>query len=254
MTGSVVLLAAALVATTPPEGDRGPRDFAAANERALAGDPAGAVALYEHLVSSEIEHEDLFFNLGNAHAESGRLVDAIVAYERALRLAPADDDVRANLATVRSELGGDALDDPELAGPTDLVDWVEPIVASLPRDPIAAILLASNAVLFLLLSIRRRAASERRRRSAATWIGVAFLVASASGAVTLGHHAVARDPRAIVRKTRQMKQGPDHRFDDAGQVHAGARVRIVSWDGDWSMVKNADGTTGWLPRAGIETI
>jgi hypothetical protein len=68
------------------------------------GDYDGAVAQYETLVAAGVRDEHLFYNLGNAYYKTNNLGRSVLFYERALRLAPRDKDVRANLTLLRTQL------------------------------------------------------------------------------------------------------------------------------------------------------
>lgn len=56
-----------------------------------------AVELYKGVIASEGTSAQLLYNLGNACVRSGVPGDAVLYYERALRLDPGNDDVRNNL-------------------------------------------------------------------------------------------------------------------------------------------------------------
>ena len=75
---------------------------------------------YQQLVDLGVEHENLFYNLGNAYYKSGDLGRAVLNYERARRMAPRDADIRANLDFARSL----ALDRYESEATSPLEDWV----------------------------------------------------------------------------------------------------------------------------------
>jgi tetratricopeptide (TPR) repeat protein len=77
---------------------------AAAFEKANAAFAAGryddAAAAYRALADTT-PRVDVYFNLGTAEANAGRLGPAVWAFEQALVLDPADDDARHNLESVR---------------------------------------------------------------------------------------------------------------------------------------------------------
>jgi tetratricopeptide (TPR) repeat protein len=217
------------------------KDFETANDRALSGDRAGAIALYASVLERGAKNEDVYFNLGNAYARDGRHLDAVIAYERALRLAPHDGDVKKNLAAVRAEMLGDAEEVPEQLG---LADVVEPIVAPLPRVPLLIALLVLNALWVALLA-------WRKKRALTTVAGVLTFVLLA---LTAGHVVVARDGRGVVLESLPLKRGPNARYESRGDARAGARVRVVSEEAGWLEVQNADGTTGWLLAKHVERV
>ena len=92
---AVVLLAAL---ASPAAAQRLETIFAEANAAYFAGDYDAAAAGYERLVSAGVDDADVSFNLATAHAKARRYGQAIRWYERALWLAPGDDDAERGLA------------------------------------------------------------------------------------------------------------------------------------------------------------
>ena len=62
-----------------------------------AGRYTEAVELYKGVIDSEGTSAQLLYNLGNACVRSGAPADAVIYYERALRLDPGNKDARNNL-------------------------------------------------------------------------------------------------------------------------------------------------------------
>ncbi|MEM7677445.1 MAG: tetratricopeptide repeat protein [Myxococcota bacterium] len=212
--------------------------FTAANDRALQGDLRGAIALYESLYERGVHNPDVLFNLGNAYAKNDQPLDAIIAYERALRLAPGDDDVAANLALVRNRLASksaNGIDTPE--APLNAADAFAPWVAALPRLLVAMVLLVGNALFWWGWWI-----PARRWTLMGTGGGLALV----AGLLLIAHAVVAADTVAVVKQPTPLREGPRPQFREAGTVPIGARVRIIDTDGSWREVQRDDGTTGWL--------
>ena len=67
-------------------------------------DYARAVELYNQLLAEQGRSAEVYYNLGNAWYRRGNTAQAILAYERALRVDPAHVDARANLDFVNSRL------------------------------------------------------------------------------------------------------------------------------------------------------
>lgn len=217
-------------------------DFAAANEKALSGDEAGAIALYESLLERGLRSEDVLYNLGTVYAQAGRWVEAAVAYERALRLAPGDAAARENLARVRRMLRGRR----EVTPLEQPVEVIEPWVAVVPPEG-ARLGFVFGASLFFLawFLVRRSAAGWRTRLLGAMWaLGLVSWVAL--GLVLAGQEWVRLERRAVVLREQPLLDGPDPRFREAGRVHAGARARVLEQDGPWSRIQSDEGHTGWV--------
>ncbi len=63
-----------------------------------------AILSFTACVDAGVQNADLYYNLANAYFREGRLGYAILYNEAALRLAPADPDIRYNLKYVRERI------------------------------------------------------------------------------------------------------------------------------------------------------
>lgn len=63
-----------------------------------------AINLYKKALQTPRPSADIWYNLGNCYFRTGNTHQAILSYERALRLNPSDNDIRDNLAFVNSRL------------------------------------------------------------------------------------------------------------------------------------------------------
>ena len=79
-----------------PAADR--ETFERANQLYQAGNYAAAASLYEQLTAKGIANPDLFYNLGNAYAQTGKTKEAAEAFANAAQLAPRDAQVAGRLA------------------------------------------------------------------------------------------------------------------------------------------------------------
>ncbi|MFH1686783.1 MAG: tetratricopeptide repeat protein [bacterium] len=71
--------------------------FERANRLYEDKDYASAVQLYQSILDQGMESDALYFNLGNAYFKAGDLGRAVLNYKLASRLAPDNEDIRANL-------------------------------------------------------------------------------------------------------------------------------------------------------------
>ena len=92
LLGGLVGIAMQMAAPTPlPAADR--ETFERANQLYQAGHYTAAASLYEQLSAKGVANSDLFFNLGNAYAQSGKTEQAAEFYARAAQLAPRDAQI-----------------------------------------------------------------------------------------------------------------------------------------------------------------
>lgn len=63
-----------------------------------------AIDLYNQTLTEAGPNADVYYNLGNAHYRSGNIGQAVLAYERALRINPTHADAKTNLNFVKQRL------------------------------------------------------------------------------------------------------------------------------------------------------
>jgi tetratricopeptide (TPR) repeat protein len=97
--GLFFILPAALRAAEPDA------DFDAANRAYTEGRYEDSAKLFQQLIAARGYSAPLCFNLGNAEAKAGHPGLAILNYERARYLAPADSDIDHNLQLARKQAG-----------------------------------------------------------------------------------------------------------------------------------------------------
>lgn len=219
----------------------------AANGRYLAGDFAAAADGYGALVADGFESGTLHLNRGNALLRLGLRGPAIASFERALRLAPGDEDVRANLALAR------APNVDRIVGAEER-SFSARVVARVPDGGATALFLASWLALWTALVLRRRAAGRARGPLAAAAI-LAAILAVASGALLAGKAAERRTASAIVvTEVAPVREGPSPTLRAAFELHEGTRVRVLEAREDVARIRLENGLEGWVLRHEVEVI
>ena len=213
------------------------------NEAHLRGDYAGAAAAYEQLDRQRVVSADLYYNLGVTYFRQGQLGHAIWAFERALVVAPDDEDARFSLAQARKLADQRAHD--KLEGAEREPMWSRIVTFFSPG---VEVWLFCGLYLgcFALLFVRRRMAEDSRLAvsTAAAVLGSAALLA---GALLLGRMNLDRIPFAVVLPdTVAAKEGADNNFRTSFQIHGGLRVQVLDRDQDWVRVRLANGLEGFV--------
>ncbi len=215
-----------------------------------SGDYLKAIEVYRSILDGGLTGPDLDYNLGNAYLKSGQLGWAVLYYERARRLAPLDEDIRANLEYARSRMV-DVL--PETKSP--------PLVSLLMR---AHNLLALRALLWLACALWFSIAalailSVFRERSRAALRVVNLVLAGVLGLclVSAGFKIYDREARhsgVVVADEAQVMSGPGEEYAREFVLHAGTRIDIKRTYGDWYEVALSDEMRGWVPVDRVEGI
>lgn len=243
-----LLLAAAMVALiiagpSPAHADFLDQAWKRGNDAFLRGDYSDAAAAYEQLDRQHAVSADLYYNLGVTYFRLGRLGPAIWAFERALVIAPDDDDARFNLTQARKLAGQRARDKLEGAEREPL--WTRVVTYFSPSTEVW-MFCGLYVGCFVLLFVRRRASEDSRLAvtTAAAVLGGAALL---SGILLLGRLELERIPYAVILPdTVTVKEGADATFRTSFEVHAGLRVRVLDREQDWLRVRLANGLEGFV--------
>lgn len=214
-----------------------------------------AAGVYESMRALGIEDAALDYNLGNAYFKAGRLGLSVLSYERALVLAPSDEDVRTNLSYA-NELVADAVEE----APLPLaVRWAVDVYRSLQPNFLAILLsiafVLGGVALTLVLYDAWRQPQWGRSSVIVALVICATLALASGGALASKANAAANRVEAIVlTENAYVRSGPGDANPRLAEIHEGLKVRVISEREGWYQVTLANGLTGWLRAAEIETI
>lgn len=248
---SMVLLRGAGSAPEPVQNwDEAQRVFEQANALYDEREYEGALDQYERLFRSGFATVQVLGNAGNAAFHAGDAGRAVLYYERALRLAPGNREIRNNLEAIQPRTN--AIPDRsfgDLLAEAIRSTWLWPWVVA-----------AELAFLWLLISLvmvaRTVPGSSRRvawwSRSAAA----AVLFAVAAGLMTFHDHLRLSTADAVIVEDRTIsRSGPGEDFFQQLELPAGTKLWLGSVPREgWVKFKLADGTSGYIRTDTIERI
>lgn len=184
----------------------------------------------------------LFYNLANSYAAAGEIGPAVLNYERALRLAPGDADIRGNLEQVRKDAG---LYRDELLLPRRLAEM-------LGADQ--WLMLAGYAFLCLGLSALLASTVAGQRKGGIRWLMVGAL------AVLLLTLPLALlryqdwQVGVVLAEDAHLVISPFADAAPAGDIRAGRLIWPEREHGDYVLVKTESGKSGWLAKDGFALV
>ena len=143
----------------------------AANTAYINSDYHRAIDAYRQLILRGYASDKLYYNLANAYFKVGRYGKAILYYNRALRLAPGDADIRYNLDVANTFTKDKIAVVPEFF----LKGWVRSVRMSLGCTAWSVVSLAALALLFALVLLYLLAGVEPAfARIAGLYAGAVF--------------------------------------------------------------------------------
>jgi tetratricopeptide (TPR) repeat protein len=211
-----------------------------------------AAKLYEEILAQEYVSAEIHYNLGNAYFKAGQIAPSILNYERALKLAPKDEDIQFNLKLANLSVKDRIEEMPQLF----FITWWEAVLKTFATDG-----WAWSAVLSLILALGglllfRFSSEEGMKRLtfyagfiALIWFGFSIYAAQKNY-----NHAV-NDKRAVVfAATVTAKSAPDQKGKDLFVIHEGLVVSASDKLNGWIRIKLSNGNVGWIPENSVQPI
>ncbi len=230
--------------------ERAARLFREANELYADGSHGAAAAVYEAILAGGFHNAEVYYNLANARYMEGDIAQAVLGYERALRLDGSHEDAAENLEFVREQLAdrqvrvGGALSEAleRLFRQAD-VGWLAVVVSVL-------YFVVTGCIIAGVL-----------RGAFQPWLLRAIIVVAALLVLTGGllgyriHRTAVVREAVVVAADVPVRTGPGDDFVLEFRLHEGTKVRLREARDDWARV-SVEGTDleGWLPERAVEEI
>ena len=184
----------------------------------------------------------LLYNLANSYAATDQVGRAVVNYERALRLSPGNADIQANLHQVRKDAG---------------LYWDDkPLYERLAELLQADQWLMLSGAAFLLLAITSLAGNLLTQIPPALLrmiIISSLLVCIATLPLSLFRYRSWNDG-VVVEQEARLLISPFAEAASTGKIKAGRLVSPGKTHGDFVLVRDESGRSGWLGRDSFELI
>lgn len=211
-----------------------------------------AIKQYNEILKDGVS-ADVYYNLGNAYFRTGNITQAILAYERAEKLAPGNDDIRFNLQFARSKTPDKITPQPEIF----FVTWYKSLVNLTDSDTWATISIVSFILTLILFSLYLFSPNATLIRGG-FYSGVLCLLCFLATTFLAWQQKVqseTHDGAIITAPTVTVKNTPSASSANSMVLHEGTRVDITDRTiKGWLGIRLTDGREGWLHTNDIEEI
>lgn len=221
--------------------------FTQGREAYVAGRYDDAVAAWERLREAGVRDPDVEYDLGLAEVQRGRYGAAMLAFERALRVEPGDEEAAAALESARRVLAERRAAREGAASLGSDAGFAEVLVRPFSEPLLAWLLLALEGLLFVLVVLLFRLPRLRAALAIATALAAVLFVATGAGLLVKrrtfqeGRHAL------VLVADAALREGPDVRTAQRGEAHEGDGLRVLDEEEQWVLVE-AEGRRGWMER------
>ena len=213
-------------------------------------DYIGAVAAFEHTAKANPSAAS-YYNLGNAYYRTKNLPQAILYYERALRLSPTNADIRHNLAVARAHLPAHDNMQSEMF----LISWAKALMRFFTADAWARISLFMFILALLGGLLFRFSGRVIGRKVGFTTLLVGLLLTICCNVFAWrATRAYFDEQKAVVMRPTTVFISPDGASKQAGQLNEGTTVTITDKTTQWWRVRLPDGREVWAQSATMEQV
>ena len=223
-----------------------------ANAAYNSGDYAAALSSYETIAAEGLRSAPLYYNMANAYFKQGDTAHAILFYHRALRLAPADEDIRHNLEYAEQSTK-DIIDEiPEFF----LFTWMRSlrdVMGGNAWTVLSLIVLVATLIAALVYMLSQRLSARKTGFYLMVACGVIFFVTTAF-AISARGVMVSKSEAVIMSSSVSIKSSPDRSSTELFVLHEGTTVATGEEVDGWIEIRIADGRKGWIEQSRLEHI
>ena len=210
-----------------------------------------AIGEYQKIVQTGLKNGAVYYNLGNALLKEKQVGEAILAFERAKRLLPRDEDVAFNLDYARAL----TLDKMEQATSGAFERFLLAVRDFFSPNELSGGVLSLEIVLtgLLIASLFAAGRWKTRLRYGALLPAVFLLL---SGSLLLAQISVrtAVAEAILLAPKVEARTGPGDGYSTVFEIHEGAKVRIQREKLDWVEIKLPNQVIGWVMQKDLTRI
>ncbi len=200
-----------------------------------------AISILNSLASQGFVDAAIYMNLGNSYLAVGKTGLAILNYEKALQLAPADSTIRAGLHSIRQKQNLVALPQSPFA------QWS----ATISVDVLAWLGIALCWIGGVLV-LQKILFSSRRFSSIAWLCGFLAMAVFLFAAFVLYSRQHSQESVVVAEVTGRYAPSPQAR--EMVRLPEGSSVRIEDEFAGWTKVYIPDGRRVWIPKSTVRKI
>ncbi len=221
-------------------------DFDEANKLYEAGKYFEAAAAYNALLSSGNKSAEVYYNLGNAYFKDKKTGLAILNYEKALKLAPRDADIKYNLEFARSFIKEAAVED-------TLTKFLNSLYYYLTLNELCILLALAFLSVMGLLTYRLFQKNEL-----SYWLAfscsIVFCLVLIFSALRIFENETTR-AAIVIAPSVEAKAAPLETNPASFTIPEGKKVQILNSRKDWvEIFLKSENMKGWIKQEAIAEI
>ena len=203
-----------------------------------------ASELYQQILSQGFESKEIYYNLGNCYYRLDDVGQAILFYEKALRLDPNDPDILYNLDLANLKV----IDRVELPPQFFLFKWWNSLLNYYSISQLTRLVVGLFALTLLLLILWLFLKRDRLRFWALSAVVITglFTIFWSYVLINQAQSIVNHRYAVVLVSTVTVVSAPDESSTDVFILHEGVKVYLNELREDWVKISLPDGKSGWL--------
>ena len=204
---------------------------------------------YKKISDEGVESGALYYNMGNAYFKMGKIGYAILFYKKAVKLMPADSDLKSNLSYAQSLTEDSGLQPQEMNKFTWLVriPFKEFTINAVAKIMIALYLFVVAMIIGGIIN------PVFKRRATFVFYPVFILFLLALAGFSARYYDEELLTRGIVTaKTAECKYEPIDKSTTYFTLKEGQEVLVLKSRNGWSRIRRLDGKLAWVKSDAIE--
>lgn len=211
-----------------------------------------AIANYESILQQGYVSGDLYYNLGNSYFRIGAIGNAILFYERALKISPGHEDAAYNLRIANAR----TVDKIQEIPPLFFIKWWNILLSTFTSTGWQAIIFIFYILLLVCIAIYFLVRNLQAQKFAFTFgsLNIAALLIAVILFFSSLERESSNDYGILLKSVATAKISPDAQSNDAFVIHEGIKFRIEDEVKNWVKIRLADGKVGWLTENSFDLI
>ena len=248
----IILTALLLMSVVGAMAQTSAERWEAGNKAYIEGNYDKAIEEYTAILDGGEYSMKLYYNLANAYFKTGANGKAILYYNKALRIAPSQEDIRHNLALAEAQTKDRIVEIPEFF----LNRWLRTMrnTMSCTAWSVLSLLMLGAMLAFGLLFLLASRIRVRKVGFYGALFAFVLFVATTSFAVSSRNDMLSHSEAVVMGTAISVKSSPDRSATDLFVLHEGTKVKVLTEVDEWVEVVIADGKKGWTERKNIEEI
>jgi tetratricopeptide (TPR) repeat protein len=211
-----------------------------------------ALKQWTDLYNTGYRSAELDYDIGNTCFKLNNVPKAILFYERAHLLKPADEDISYNLQIARTLVVDRFVEIPELF----FVRWYNFLSLLVSTNNWAKMSITLFVLCLIFLSVYFYS-SKYRLKVLGFWLALSLLIISLTSlAFSVRNKSLIHESHKAIIFSPLVngKSSPDNSGTDLFVLHEGTKVTVEDEVGEWIEIRLSDGNKGWIPSSTLEII